>query len=81
MQIRQAERTEFDAVRRAFTTRSSTPWRARQTGMHLMRLDVLKGNLPAEKLYPACGFRCVDTVTMYYGDTGWTDFEMYEYVV
>ena len=49
--------------------------------MKLMRLDILKCNLPAEKLYPACGFQCVDTVTMYYEDTGWTDFEMYEYVV
>ena len=54
---------------------------ARKDGMKLMRLDVLKGNLPAEKLYPACGFRLVDTVTLFYEDTGWTEFEMFEYVV
>ena len=51
---------------------------ARRLGMKAMRLDVLKGNVPAERLYPACGFRYVDTVVMFYEDTGWTDYEMYE---
>ena len=55
--------------------------RAAETGTKLMRLDVLKGNLPAERLYPGCGFRLVDTVTLFYEDTGWTEFEMFEYVV
>jgi len=54
---------------------------ARTEGMKLMRLDVLRGNLPAEKLYPACGFQLVDTVTLFYEDTGWTEFEMFEYLV
>ena len=54
---------------------------ARQTGMMEVRLDVLKGNLPAERLYESLGFRCVDTIPMFYEDTGWTDFELYEYEV
>ena len=51
---------------------------ARRQGMKAMRLDVLKGNVPAERLYPACGFHYVDTVVMFYEDTGWTDYELYE---
>lgn len=44
-----------------------------------IRLDVLKGNKSANRLYEAVGFELVDTVKMYYEDTGWTDFELYEY--
>lgn len=44
-----------------------------------VRLDVLKGNLPAEKLYAGLGFQYVDTIQMFYEDTGWTDFLLYEY--
>lgn len=51
---------------------------ARKAGMKAIRLDVLKGNLPANQLYEAFGFQYVDTVSMYYEDTGWTDFELYE---
>lgn len=51
---------------------------ARRRGMKAMRLDVLKGNVPAERLYPACGFRYVGTIPMFYEDTGWTDYELYE---
>lgn len=46
-----------------------------------IRLDVLKGNLAASKLYESASFVKVDTIQMYYEDTGWTDFEMYEYVL
>ena len=53
--------------------------KAREEGQKAIRLDVLKGNLPAEKLYPALGFQYVQTVPMYYEDTGWADFELYEY--
>lgn len=46
-----------------------------------IRLDVLAGNVPAEKLYTGLGFRYMDTLQMYYEDTGWTDYEVYEYVL
>lgn len=29
----------------------------------------------------ALGFRYVDTVRMFYEDTGWTDYRLFEYVV
>ena len=44
-----------------------------------IRLDVLKGNLPAEKLYTGLGFKYLHTLKMFYEDTGWTDYELYEY--
>lgn len=46
-----------------------------------IRLDVLRGNLPAEKLYTQMGFQYMHTLQMYYEDTGWTDYELYEYVL
>ena len=36
-------------------------------------------NMPAEKLYVKHGFRYIDTVQMFYEDTGWTNFKVYEY--
>ena len=52
---------------------------ARQKGHKAVRLDVLKGNLPAEKLYTGLGFQYITSVPMFYEDTGWTDFLLYEY--
>ena len=52
---------------------------ARKEGKKVMRLDVLGGNLPAERLYTGMGFRYVQTVSMFYEDTGWADFLLYEY--
>ncbi len=43
-----------------------------------LRLDVLQGNLPAERLYPKHGFVYVDTVEMFYEDTGLANYELYE---
>ena len=54
---------------------------AKTAGMKAVRLDVLKGNLPAEKLYEGIGFTHVDTVKLFYEDTGRVDFKMYEYVI
>lgn len=54
---------------------------ARENGMKAIRLDVLAGNLPAEKLYEGQGFKKVQTVPMYYEDTGWTDYEGYEKIL
>lgn len=46
-----------------------------------IRLDVLNGNKPALRLYEGTGFRCVRKVSMYYEDTGWTDFFLFERVL
>ena len=51
---------------------------ARAQNAKAIRLDVLKGNLPANKLYEAAGFQKLQTITLYYPDTGYTDFELYE---
>jgi len=53
----------------------------RQGGQKVLRLDVLAGNLPAEKLYTGLGFRYVDSQQMFYEDTGWTQYDLYEYVL
>ena len=47
----------------------------RQKAIHL---DVLAGNVPAERLYPALGFVYLGTIPMFYEDTGWTDYGLYE---
>ncbi len=46
-----------------------------------VRLDVLAGNLPAEKLYTKAGFKFREEIEMYYKDTGWTRFKLFEYVI
>jgi len=46
--------------------------------MKSIRLDVLGTNLPAQRLYTAMGFRYIDTVKLFYEDTGLTDFLLYE---
>ena len=51
---------------------------SRKTGQKCMRLDVLCGNTPAEKLYEGFGFIKIQTLPMYYEDTGLTEFELYE---
>lgn len=54
---------------------------AREAGQKAIRLDVLKGNLPAQKLYTAAGFRYMGAVKLFYEDTGLTDFLLYELVL
>lgn len=46
-----------------------------------IRLDVLKGNVPAERLYPSIGFKYIAAERMYYDDTDWMDFLLYEYPI
>lgn len=55
--------------------------KAKTAGQKALRLDVLKGNTPAEKLYTRFGFQSRGVVRMYYEDTGWTDYEVYEYLL
>lgn len=52
---------------------------AKEQGQKAVRLDVLAENIPAERLYSGMGFRYVDTLQMYYKDTGWTQFKLFEY--
>lgn len=51
---------------------------AKQNHQKAIRLDVLKGNVPAEKLYSSMGFKYLHTLPMYYEDMGLTDYELYE---
>ncbi|MGI6095880.1 MAG: GNAT family N-acetyltransferase [Lachnospiraceae bacterium] len=44
-----------------------------------IRLDTLYLNHPATNLYLKFGFQCVDEVPMYYEDTGWMNFKLFEY--
>ena len=52
---------------------------ARENRQKVIRLDVLKGNVSADKLYSGMGFQNLHTLPMYYEDTGWREFDLYEY--
>ena len=52
---------------------------AKETGQKVVRLDVLEGNVPAERLYTGMGFLYIDALEMFYEDTGWTNYMLYEY--
>lgn len=54
---------------------------ARDRGMKAIRLDVLEGNIPAENLYSGFGFKYMAKLQMYYEDTGWMNFKLYELVI
>lgn len=54
---------------------------AKGRGMKAIRLDVLDGNVPAMNLYTGFGFQYMATLQMFYEDTGWTDFKLYELVL
>lgn len=54
---------------------------ARAQGKKTVRLDILNGNTAAERLYTGAGFTFVQAKTMYYADTGWTEFSMYEKIL
>ena len=51
---------------------------AKAAGMKAIRLDVLEGNVPAERLYASLGFIYVDTIKLFYEDTGRVDFKLFE---
>ena len=54
---------------------------ARRKGQKAIRLDVLVGNIPANRLYESMGFELRDRITLFYEDTGYTDFDLYEMVL
>lgn len=51
---------------------------AKKEGQEALRLDVLVGNVPAERPYAGVGFQMIERLQMYYEDTGWTTFDLYE---
>lgn len=55
--------------------------RAAESGQKAVRLDVLSGNVSAQKFYLSLGFEYRGTVQLFYEDTGLTEFLLYEYVV
>lgn len=54
---------------------------SKKRGKAAVRLDVLIGNIPAVRLYEKNGFKYVDTIKLFYEDTGLAEFELYEYRV
>jgi len=55
--------------------------KARREGNKAIRLDVLCGNIPANRLYESMGFEFREKISLFYEDTGITDFELYELVL
>lgn len=53
----------------------------RKKGLKSIRLDVLEGNTPAEKSYTKIGFQYRSTMQMYYEDTGYTNYRLFEYIL
>ena len=51
---------------------------AKTEGKKAVRLDILGTNTTAEKLYTGWGFQFVQAKIMFYEDTGWTEYKMYE---
>ena len=52
---------------------------AKRSGMKAVRLDALACNIPAHRLYESLGFRKRDTRHWYAENTGWIDFDLFEY--
>ena len=51
---------------------------ARAERKKAIRLDVLGACKAAERLYTRCGFQFVEAKQMFYEDTGWTEYKMFE---
>lgn len=50
----------------------------RNAGAPAVRLDVIDGNRPAARLYERVGFQHIATTRLFYEDTGWENFDLYE---
>ena len=53
----------------------------RKAGKKALRLDVIKNNITAEKLYQKLGFQYIQTKTLYYDVVGEMTFKLYELVL
>ena len=51
---------------------------AKNKGYVVIHLDVMKGNVPAERAYVKSGFRFAGEVVLHYEDIGDTSAHMYE---
>ena len=51
---------------------------ARARHKKAVRLDVLGASKTAERLYTSCGFQFIEAKEMFYEDTGWTEYKMFE---
>ena len=68
-------------VKRRGLAKNMVQWvldQAKKQEIKAVRLDVLKGNVPAERLYPMLGFKYITTERTYYDDMDWMDFMLYE---
>ena len=54
---------------------------AGKLGARVLRLDVLEGNAAAEKVYASAGFSYAGTSRMFYANTGWMPFHLFECVL
>lgn len=54
---------------------------ARKEGCVSLRLDVVKGNIPAESLYQQCGYKYVGTTSLGYEAYGLPWYNLYEKVL
>ena len=50
-------------------------------GKKALRLDTLKTNLPAQRLYQRTGFTCVGGQSLFLENLGWLDFLYYEKIL
>ena len=55
--------------------------KSKESQIKAIRLDVLASNLPAQKLYTKIGFVFIDTMQLFYENTGTTDFLLYELIL
>lgn len=51
---------------------------ARSAHKRAVRLDVLAACKAAERLYASCGFQFAEAKSMFYEDTGWTEYLLFE---
>ena len=54
---------------------------AREEGCISLRLDVVKGNIPAESLYQKCGYKYVGTTSLGYENYGLPWYNLYEKIL
>ena len=54
---------------------------AKKKNKKVLRLDALKENYIAKNLYESAGFAFIQDVKLYYEDTGWTDYSIFEYAL
>lgn len=54
---------------------------AHENNIKTIRLDVIEANLPAAVAYTKIGFKYIETIKLYYEDTDWANFKMFEYIV